>query len=200
MATADARNNLEGSGVGSCEYSVPKTVEIDLRLGETCLVADAVTGKILHRTFKRRQFVKDVAAVAVLAPRRAYDQLEQRRVRERFERQVAQVNAHFEAEAAMAEMIEVPTTVHTIIRRPAARGTSRPPARRSSPSRSSSGDSGDSDQDAGDCHRVSAADLAASKRARFLEVTAPPCARTVPSTPTAVALSPAAVVGCGGSR
>jgi hypothetical protein len=190
----NAAINLDGSGEGSGGYSVPKTVEIDLRLGETCLVADAVTGKILHRTFKRRQYVKDVAAVAVLAPRRAYDQLEQRRVRQRFERQVAEYEAICEAEEAL------PKTVHTIIRRPASRGTSRPPARRSSPSKSSSGDSGDSDLAGGDPPRPSAALAAASKRARFLEVTAPPCARTVPSTPTAVALSPVAAVGCGGSR
>jgi hypothetical protein len=141
-----------------------------------------------------------VAAVAVLAPRRAIKERQAKLIRQDFERQVAQVEASFEAEAAMAEMIELPTTVNTVIRRPAARGTSRPPARRSSPSRSSSGDSGDSDQDAGDCHRVSAADLAASKRARFLEVIAPPCARTVPSTPATAARSIAAVVGCGGSR
>jgi hypothetical protein len=87
-----------------------------------------------------------------------------------------------------------------LARRPRNRGAGAP-ARRSTASRSTAGgDSGDSDLAGGDPPRPSAALAAASKRARFLEVTAPPCARTVPSTPTAVALSPAAAVGCGVSR
>ena len=191
MATADARNNLVGSGVGSDGYSVPKRPRHHNTTfqDECCLFSsEGVSVEwIAEHTGKSEDEVRAAIKTGSTEWRAyvlwvRYDVASRKKIARSPHRRIG-------------GLIRRP-----LARRPRTRGAGAP-ARRSTASRSTAGgESGDSDLAGGDPPRSSAAPAAASKRARFVEVAAPPCARTVPSTPATVAQTPAAVVGCGGSR